>query len=116
MKLTGTALDQYLDDLAEDDYELAKREVLYFRKLRCYDKKVTKLLVNLKSGSAAEELWIDVVAPHLKTLYKADQKYGIAPRSGHERKVLQALKDLGYIKAHETSITFDGKDENMDDV
>lgn len=113
--LTGSPLEDYLDNIADNDYAAVKMDVLYFRKLRCFDKKQSKLLVNLKSGSVAETLWIGTIMPYLKLTYKIEQKYGIAPRSGHERKVLQGLKDMGYIRAHESSVTFEAGEMAVDD-
>ena len=89
---------EYCDGLLETNYQEAVHEVLYFRKVRCHKKDTTRLLVSFRTGSKAEVLWTTHILPHFVNEKKAEQKFGIAPRSGNERKLLKHLQDAGIIK------------------
>ena len=92
-----TAIASYTEEL-HADYLVLTKDVLYFRKIRCHDKTKSRMLVHLRPDSQAEMAWLTHVVPHLKSTKGVVQKFGVAPRSGPERKLLHELQRLGVLK------------------
>ena len=95
-----TAIASYTEEL-HADYLVLTKDVLYFRKIRCHDKTKSRMLVHLRPDSQAEMAWLTHVVPHLKSTKGVVQKFGVAPRSGPERKLLHELQRLGVLKKFE---------------
>ena len=71
-----------------------------FAKIRCRDKTKSRMLVHLRPDSQAEMAWLTNVVPYLKSTKRVVQKFGVAPRSGPERKLLHELQRLGVLEKH----------------
>lgn len=78
--------------------EWATPQVKYFKKVLCYDKKFSRILVALKPGTEIELAWDNWVAPFLVKHNKATQMSGVAPRSKKERDLIKALVDAKILK------------------
>ena len=50
------AIQEYVDGISENCYIEAVGEIKYFRRIRCYDKNQTRLLVHMVAGSKAEDV------------------------------------------------------------
>ena len=105
------AIQEYVDGISENGYIEAVGEIKYFRKIRCYDKTQTRLLVHIVAGSKADNAWISHILPFLRDKRACNQKLGMAPRSGKERKFLKQFMDIGIIKMSKDSETMEVDNE-----